>query len=369
MKKSAFLTAFCLLALAGAVYAAGNGGSASNPLISLSYLNGTYTAQVDAQVDQRLTASDQALLERASGQTQGGAGDGAACASVWTETRLKQADRLLGSIGTNVMVQAGSVQVSFSSGAVVDVTVGDTVPNGTVLTPRHRYMVAEDTSAVFAVTSPTAVINYQGNYAFSYSDSVDFNAVAAALRQLNLFRGSGVAYGEGYDLETAPTRIQALIMFLRVLGEEDAALAYGGACPFTDIAAGSSSAKYAAYAYAKGYTNGVSKTRFNPSQTISVHQYTEFMLRALGYSSTATTDLSDTLTRALDSDVINARELAMLQSGPFLRAQLAYISYYALDATVANTDVTLGQALMDKNVFTAADRSTAYTLAPALRLS
>ena len=37
----------------------------------------------------------------------------------------------------------------------------------------------------------------------------------------------------------------------------------------------------------------------------------EFMLRALGYSSTATSNLSDTLTRALNHSVINVREQAM----------------------------------------------------------
>ncbi|WP_300807933.1 helix-turn-helix domain-containing protein [uncultured Desulfovibrio sp.] len=36
--------------------------------------------------------------------------------------------------------------------------------------------------------------------------------MAAALKQLNLFRGTFTGYGEGYDLELAPTRLQALIM-------------------------------------------------------------------------------------------------------------------------------------------------------------
>ena len=43
------------------------------------------------------------------------------------------------------------------------------------------------------------------------SSTVDYNAMAAALKQLNLFRGTLTGYGEGYDLELAPTRLQALI--------------------------------------------------------------------------------------------------------------------------------------------------------------
>ena len=42
---------------------------------------------------------------------------------------------------------------------------------------------------------------------------------------MHLFQGSYTGYGQGFDLEAAPTRLQALIMFIRVLGEESEALA------------------------------------------------------------------------------------------------------------------------------------------------
>lgn len=369
MKKQAILTALCLLLLAGVVYAA-TGGSASDPLISLSYLNGTYTSQVDSQVDTRLDTSDQALLDSVSQKLSGSASDSvSSCVSAWTETRLKEGDVLTGPTGTGVILLAGTMRVTFSSGAVIDVTSGSAVASGSVMTVRHRYLVAEDTSAAFTVVSKTAVTDYQGYYGFTYSNAVDYNAVAAALKQLNLFKGTYTGYGQGYDLEVAPTRIQALIMFIRVLGEEDTALAYTGTTPFTDVARGSNTEKYVAYAYHQGYTNGYTKTLFKPGQTITVNQYMEFMLRALGYSSTSTSDLSDTLTRALDSDVINAQELSMLQSGTFLRAHLVYISYYALDSSVAGTGLSLRQTLMNKGVFTADDVSAARALAPASRLS
>src|SRR5699024_3690845 len=132
------------------------------------------------------------------------------------------------------MVLAGSVQLSFGSGAVVDVTAGTTVPSGTSLALQHRYLVAEDTSAVFTVTSKTAVVDYQGPYSLQYSGQTDYNAMATALKTMHLFQGSLTGYGDGYDLEAAPTRLQALIMFIRVLGEEQEALAWQGTTPFTD---------------------------------------------------------------------------------------------------------------------------------------
>lgn len=366
IKKRAIFTALCLLLLTGAVGAAISGGSASDPLVSLSYLTGKFTSQVDTNVDSKLDSSDQALLDSVSGKLQVSS---VSSASTWTDTRLKAADVLTGTTGTNVVLLAGAVKVTFSSGAVVDVTTGTTVTSGSVLTAQHRYLVAEDTSAAFTVTSKTAVVDYQGPYSFTYSQAVDYNAIAAALKQLNLFRGSYTGYGQGYDLEAAPTRIQALIMFIRVLGEETDALSGTGATPFTDVAKGSNTEKYVAYAYRKGYTNGYSKTLFKPNQTITVNQYMEFMLRALGYSSTATSDLSDTLVRAMDSDVINAPELAMLKSGPFLRAELVYVSYYALDATVSGSGLTLQKKLLNKGVFTSADVTSAAALISSSRLN
>jgi hypothetical protein len=362
MKKKRFLLpVLCLLIpLALMVSALAAGGDLSDPLASLSYLTGIFTDTVNKRVDEKLNASDQALL---SGNLEAVSGSSTA---TWTETRLKEGDVLTGSTGTSVLVLAGGARVTFS-GAVVDVTTGTAVTSGSALAVNHRYLVAENTTADFTVTSKTAVVDYQGPYAFRYSNATDYNAIAAALKTLNLFKGSFTGYGEGYDLEVAPTRLQALIMFIRVLGEEDAALAYTGPMPFTDVAAGSQSEKYVGYAYSKGYTNGYSATTFRPSQTVTAGQYMEFMLRALGYSSAANTDLSGTLDNAYANGVITSGELTALQSGTFLRADLVYVSYYALDATMAGTGITLRDTLMNKGTFTSAQVSAAAALVPGVR--
>ena len=58
---------------------------------------------------------------------------GAQRADVFTESRLKQGDILSGTTGLQVIVLAGSVNVQFSSGAVVDVTTGSEVKSGAAL--------------------------------------------------------------------------------------------------------------------------------------------------------------------------------------------------------------------------------------------
>lgn len=336
MKKRALLAAlFLLLSGALGVFAAAFGGGADDPLISLSYLNGTFL---------------QTVLDRVESQR----GDAASVnsAALWTETRLKSGDVLLGSTGTFLLPLAGEMSVSYDSGAVIDVTDGVQVPSGSALSPRHRYLTAEDTSARFTVTGKTAVLNYQGPYAFALSSATDYNAIAESLRSIGLFRGSLTGYGSGFDLEAAPTRLQALIMFIRLLGEEDAALAYTGETPFTDIQPDSDPARYVGYAYSMGYTNGYTKTTFRPSQKVNAYQYVEFVLRALGYSSTGTTDLSGTLERAVECGVLTAGEAAALGSAAFLRADLVYVSWYALESPIYGQERTLRQLLAEKGVFT-----------------
>lgn len=349
-KKLLFLLPLCLLAFA--VVWASAAGDAADPLASLSYLNGIFTNRVDTAVNTRLDNAG-ALLNTPSAPMD------TTSAASWTETRLKRDDLLQAETGSGVLLLAGSGQVNYSSGAVVDVTDGTVIPSGGSLRPRHRYLVAEDTTAGFVVTSKTAVVDYQGTCTFQSSTAADYNAMASVLKTLHLFQGSFTGYGQGYDLEAAPTRLQALIMFIRVLGEENEALAWTGACPFADVAAGSSGEKYVAYAYEKGYTNGYNAREFRPSAPVSARQYTEFVLRALGYSSAANTDLSDVFARAQSAGMLTEGETAMLERDPFLRAELVYISYYALETPVSGTGRTLGEHLMDKGIFTQWERDTA----------
>ena len=74
-------TALCLLlcaVLGGAALAA---GGAEDPLVSLSYLAGTFSNTVDREIEQRLDASDAAI-------SSGSSGSGSTAANVavsWTE--------------------------------------------------------------------------------------------------------------------------------------------------------------------------------------------------------------------------------------------------------------------------------------------
>lgn len=350
MKKTRKLFCIGVICCALVMVAGAVGGDIADPLISLSYLTGDYTTAVLEETQSALDEADQAILDGIDAQISGTSVT-QAIASTWEETRLKEADVLTLPTGGTVLLLAGEAQMNITTGTVVNVTTGQEVASGATLLANNRYMAVEDTVAKCVVTSKTAVVNYQGPYGFTYSDTTDYNAMAQGLKDLSLFKGSFTGYGDSFDLELAPTRLQALIMFIRVLGEEEEALAYTGTNPFTDIAAGSTSAQYVGYAYEKGYTNGYTATTFVPSTSIPANQYVEFLLRAMGYREAGVSYSVTALEAGQSAGLLSASQVATLGSDTFLRADLVSVSFDALATELADGSGTLAQQLIGQGVF------------------
>ena len=342
MKKlSAILLAG--LVLVGGLAAAAAGGSATDPLVSRSYLTNTFIPSVVKQASDRIdtatgTTYDNALarLKAQADLYLARAGGGAGYAESFAEQRFKRGDVITVNTGSELMLLAGSAAVSYESGAVVDVTAGTVKPSGTAMVEQRRYVAAEGTSCRATVTSDTAVLAPRGYYTLTPSGETDYNQLAGALKAMGLFKGTGTAYGEGFDLEKPPTRIEGLVLFLRLVGEERAALSYVGENPFVDVPDWAK--QYVSYAYGKGYTKGVDEELklFGTNIIITSGEYLTFVMRALGYQDSG--DLPDfswdtALDKARDFGLITAGERQRLDPAqPFLRAQVAYVSYHALSA-------------------------------------
>ena len=344
--------ALCVLVGSAALLAAGD---PAQTLVPLSYLNGTYIPDVVSQAGERIdTATQQTYQSVLSGMqakqqgylAQAAGGSGTAAGGLMDQ-RFKQGDAITLPTGAGGMLLAGGAVVTYANGAVVDVTAGNTVPSGSTLSANHRYLAAENTKAIISVTSDTAVISLEGGASVSPSASTDYNALAAALNAMGIFRGTGTGYGSGYDLERTPTRIEGLAMFLRLIGEEQAALAYTGSHPFVDVPDWCT--RYVAYAYNKGYTKGIGPNLagqpcFGTDVVMGAGEYVTFILRTLGYrDSGSTPDFTwqTALDKARQAGVLTAGEYQMLSGKTFLRAQVAYVSYYALDAGMKDGSGTL----------------------------
>ena len=351
--------ALCLLAGSGALIAAGD---SEQTLVPLSYLNNTYIPEVVEQGGQRVDTATQQTYQTALGNleqlhqdylSQVGTGG-------LLDQRVKYGDAITLPTGAAGMLLAGSGVISYSAGAVVDVTAGGAVASGSTLTANHRYLAAENTRAVLSITSDTAVVSLEGGATVSPSTATDYNALAGALNQMGLFRGTGTGYGSGYDLERTPTRIEGLVMFLRLLGEEEAALAYTGGHPFADVPDWCT--RYVAYAYDKGYTNGIGPNLagqlcFGTDVAMGAGEYVTFLLRVLGYNDSGSTPdftWQTALDKARALGVLTAGEYSQLQTRPFLRAQVAYVSYFAMDAAMKDGSGSLLAHLNDVGALDAA---------------
>lgn len=176
------------------------------------------------------------------------------------------------------------------------------------------------------------------------ADLADAEAKAGALKSLGLFKGVS---DTDFDLNREPTRVEAMVMLIRTLGEEDAALNGSFSHPFTDVPDWANA--YVGYAWEHGLTKGVSATEFG-SGNASAAMYVTFMLRALGYSD-GEGDF------AWDNPFALARESGIVDEGVdlvrFLRADAVEVSYAALSAEMKGGTRTLADTLIDSGVFTA----------------
>lgn len=345
MKRiSIFLLALALTAaLAGS--ALGVGGTEDDPAVSLSYLEQVFTPELEAvwqravygglggvYRDQLQTVTETAASVRLAAQE--------ASASVPQRASgvlvLKQGDLLVALPGCRVTVKNGVLTAE--NDALVNITAGQAVATGGQLAAQTLYMAGGD--AALEVQSATCEVTVSGVCRLDPSEATDYGSMAAALDAMGLFQGTGT----GYVLESTANRAQGLVMFLRLLGLEDEALAYTGDCPFTDVPADHWARPYVAYAYQEGLTTGTSATAFSPDRAITCQHYLTFLLRALGYDEGTDFTYASALDDGTDLDLFSAEEIAALSAGTFYRYRMVYLSYYAL----FGVDQASGQLLMNR---------------------
>ena len=170
---------------------------------------------------------------------------------------------------------------------------------------------------------------------------------ADKLASLHLFQGTE----QGYQLNASPSRIQGLVMLIRLLGMEDEALACTEDVPFTDIGWGKA---YVAYGYANGLAKGTSETTFAPNSALNAQGYVTFLLRALGYTDAEGGDFTwkTALEFAAEKSLISSDSVSALAAAVFNRGDMVDLSYAALTCQMKDGGKTLAESLSEAGVFT-----------------
>ncbi len=173
-----------------------------------------------------------------------------------------------------------------------------------------------------------------------------YKKYAMDLSKIDVFRGTEY----GFELLRKPTRIEGIIMQIRMLGKEDEATALKDEpCIFKDVPAWARG--YVNYAYRNGLTKGLGNGLFGTNVAIDGKSYMTLMLRAIGYNdSNGDFKWDSSLEKAKDIGLLNAELFSVLNEGAFNRDYIAKITYNTLLETVKNSNISLAQKLVNEGL-------------------
>ena len=373
MSRTSRLIAILLVAaaLVLTVYAAG-GGSSADPLISLSYLNQIFTKKVETRlhdVTRELNAlADKGVTDSLTTTLQGQlnaavadkimarvadkiAASGTLSTASMTRLTLSAGDRVVGQAGTGLVLESGgAVLYGGQSAEILNLTLGGIRNPGPAVTANYFYMLTATDGSGFQITTPSATVLTRDGAKVIKAYSPLHSARADALRTAGLFVGTNA----GYELDRPPTRQEALIMLIRLLGEESTALKHVGTTTYKDLTGWADGQKYIVYAHNMGYTNGASPTAFIQYDFATLEMYLSFTLRALGYSDAAGDFIWNTTSRdlAVSLGLLTQAELTGIAATGFMRDHVVLISANALRVPLKGSPQTLGQKLLSQGVIT-----------------
>ena len=183
--------------------------------------------------------------------------------------------------------------------------------------------------------------------------AANYTNCADSLHEMGLFQGTQ----NGYDLDRTPTRAEAAVMLVRLLGKEAEAKTLTYTAPFTDLKGWEK--PYVQYLYSNGLANGTNRTTFNPTGKCTAQMYATFLLRALGYSDTADFSYANAIETAREQGIYDT---GIINVQNFLRDDAAAASYTALSVSPKNSEGTLLDQLVSENAITEADAKSYQNL-------
>jgi len=161
----------------------------------------------------------------------------------------------------------------------------------------------------------------------------DENAVDRLI-YYDLLRGTG----KGMELDRTPTRIESLIMIIRLSGEEYLLDGYlKDSHPFTDIPNWAEA--YVCYGYREKIITGINPNEFSPNSPVTAAQFTTMILRFLGYDDQYGIYMWDDPWEISDFIGITKKDIRL--SDKFTRADMAEICYRTLGTCLNSKNTTV----------------------------
>lgn len=200
------------------------------------------------------------------------------------------------------------------------------------------------TTILVAIVIVALMITSMPVFAFSRNES---RSVERFFIDTKLLKGDGTGYG----LEKTASRLEGIIILLRLMGKETEALAMQELpCRFADVPDWAKG--YVNYADTENISKGISDTRFGVGDKMTADQYNTLLLRVLGYDdSRGDFQWDDSVNKAADLSILpDDMAEAYIRSGSYTKGDLLETSFCYLEADCQDREQTLIGELIETGV-------------------
>ena len=158
--KKLVVAVLVLFMLPGMITVSASTGSIDNPLITLSYLNGTFADALNADIAGVFEDAMNSAMSRLDDIYRNHIGY--SFTPRFMRVSLAEGDTAALSSGGSFILLTGSATLTVTSGTVINISTGNEVISGRALTQNQRYFCTENTTAV--VTAGTAATGQIDGY-------------------------------------------------------------------------------------------------------------------------------------------------------------------------------------------------------------
>ena len=296
MKRIISAAMVFLLLVCMTVASAGTAGTASDPLVSLSYVNGTYIDTLKTEAKAEIKKTLDPVYAAAAAKLTGTANDyaGHTFAAGYTTLILASGKTVDLVTGSGFVLLTGAASLTITRGSVINLATGNEVMSGSRLTMFQRYFCAEDTSATITV-SADSVGQVDGYYTTNGALETKSNTFKDVKQGDWFYAAVEYAYAHGLFSGTSsdtfsPNIPMTRAMFVTVLYRLDGQPAVQAETIFSDVR---DATQYyygpVSWANANGIVTGYENGTFIPGGNITREQMAVIMHRYADYKNYATT--------------------------------------------------------------------------------
>jgi hypothetical protein len=271
------------------------GGSASDPLISLGYLTGTYSPQIlgqaESQMEDKLAGDYQKAaddLQKKQSAYLAGIGeveDGWSYSELFQRQAYKRGDTVTIPAGSGFYMMAGAASVGAEGGEVVDVTAGTSSAAIASLAAGHRYLAAEGATVTVTILSDAAYLAPQGYYQGQLSTwetlpFLDIQSTDWYYEYVHYVCSAGLFLGteaDRFSPNLSMTRGMLATVLYRLAGSPG--LDGQGGEQFADVPADAWYSEPVAWASSTGVVKGLGDGNYGPNDLVTREQMALMLYR------------------------------------------------------------------------------------------